>query len=136
MKVINIPLGTDIRKAICSVKAESYNCRERVVAEFNDYLIDSDKSEDENEKGFYKFLYRNKNEIDWEQRRYEIAKAALIGELASPVVEGIDPNPSMDDTVKWAVMFADALIKELKKEVLQDFVWLDGNLRKKYYFCN
>nr|DAF89642.1 MAG TPA: Stc1 domain [Siphoviridae sp. ctCS019] len=53
--------------------------------------------------------------IDWEQRRYEIAKAAMVGQLASPVVEGIDPNPSMPDVCKWSVMFADALINELKK---------------------
>lgn len=54
-------------------------------------------------------------QIDWEQRRYEIAKAAMVGQLASPVVEGIDPNPSMPDVCKWSVMFADALINELKK---------------------
>lgn len=53
--------------------------------------------------------------IDWEQRRYEIAKAAMVGQLASPVVEGIDPNPSMPDVCKWSVMLADALINELKK---------------------
>lgn len=54
--------------------------------------------------------------IDWEQRRYEIAKAAMVGRLASPVVEGIDPNPSMPDVCKWSVKFADALINELKKQ--------------------
>lgn len=31
--------------------------------------------------------------IDWEQRRYEIAKAAMVGQLASPIVEGIGPQP-------------------------------------------
>ena len=39
----------------------------------------------------------------------------MVGQLASPVVEGIDPNPSMPDVCKWSVMFADALINELKK---------------------
>ena len=53
--------------------------------------------------------------IDWEQRRYEIAKAAMVGRLASPIVEGIDPNPSMQDVSIWSVKFADALIEELKK---------------------
>lgn len=53
--------------------------------------------------------------IDWEQRRYEIAKAAMVGQLASPIVEGIDPNPSMQDVCIWSVKFADALIEELKK---------------------
>lgn len=52
---------------------------------------------------------------DWEQRRYEIAKAAMVGRLASPIIEGIDPNPSMQDVCIWAVKFADALIAELKK---------------------
>lgn len=53
---------------------------------------------------------------DWEQRRYEIAKAAMVGRLASPIIEGVDPNPSMQDVCIWAVKFADALIAELKKE--------------------
>lgn len=52
---------------------------------------------------------------DWEQRRYEIAKAAMVGRLASPIIEGVDPNPSMQDVCIWAVKFADALIAELKK---------------------
>lgn len=53
---------------------------------------------------------------DWEQRRYEIAKAIVAGQLASPIIEGVDPNPSMQDVCIWAVKFADALIAELKKE--------------------
>ena len=57
-----------------------------------------------------------KKDIDWEQRRYEIAKATLVGQLASPIVEGIDPNPSMIDVCKWSIKFADTLINELKKE--------------------
>lgn len=52
---------------------------------------------------------------DWEQRRYEIAKAAMVGRLVSPIIEGVDPNPSMQDVCIWAVKFADALIAELKK---------------------
>lgn len=62
-----------------------------------------------------KTISNNVTDIDWEQRRYEIAKAALVGGLASPVVEGIDPNPSMQQVVQWAVKFADVLIEELKK---------------------
>lgn len=56
-----------------------------------------------------------KKMIDWEKRRYEIAKEAMNGLLAAPVVEGIDPNPPMA-TIAWtAVKMADYLIKELKK---------------------
>lgn len=53
--------------------------------------------------------------IDWEQRRYEIAKEAVNGLLAAPVVEDIDPNPPMDDIARNAVKIADYLIEELKK---------------------
>lgn len=56
-----------------------------------------------------------KAEIDWEQRRYEIAKVSLVGQLASPIIEGIDSNPSTPQVAQRAVKFADALIEELKK---------------------
>lgn len=54
--------------------------------------------------------------IDWEQRRYEIAKAAMVGELTAPIIDGVDSNPSITDVAKWSVMLADALIEELIKE--------------------
>jgi hypothetical protein len=53
--------------------------------------------------------------IDWEQRRYEIAKAAMQGILCAPIVEGIDPNPTPWELARISVRNADALIKELKK---------------------
>lgn len=70
----------------------------------------------------YHYIRDNHNikEIDWEQRRYEIAKAALVGQLASPIIEGIDPNPPMPQVAQWAVKFADALIEELKKTGYDD----------------
>ena len=52
--------------------------------------------------------------IDWEQRRYEIAKEAMNGLLSAPVVDGVDPNPSYKDIATFSVRLADALIKELK----------------------
>ena len=47
-------------------------------------------------------------EIDWEQRRYEIAKDVL-----STLVS--DPNIADCEIPSEAVRYADALIKELKK---------------------
>lgn len=44
----------------------------------------------------------------------------MVGQLAAPIVEGIDPNPSMAAVCKWSVMFADALIDELKKSKTQE----------------
>ena len=52
--------------------------------------------------------------IDWEQRRYEIAKDAMNGFLSAPVVARVNPNPSFKDIATLSVRLADALIKELK----------------------
>lgn len=52
--------------------------------------------------------------IDWEQRRYEIAKMAMAGLLSAPITDGmIPPEQTFAD---WSVKYADALIEELKKE--------------------
>lgn len=52
--------------------------------------------------------------IDWEQRRYEVAKAAIQGFCANS-----DPVMTKDTTfarfAEWGVKLADALIEELKK---------------------
>lgn len=56
-----------------------------------------------------------RSEIDWEQRRYEIAKEAMNGLLCAPIVEGINPNPSFKDIATCSVRLADAIIKELKE---------------------
>lgn len=47
--------------------------------------------------------------IDWEQRRYEIAKAALAGLLANPLFNGTT------GIAKRAVKYADDMIKQLKQ---------------------
>lgn len=58
--------------------------------------------------------------IDWNQRRYEIAKDVLCAMLSNPgLVEGVtaDGEPTWDISApitKTAVKFADLLIEELK----------------------
>ncbi len=49
--------------------------------------------------------------IDWEQRRYELAKAAMQG-FCSKQVMIADSNM----TAEWSIGFADALIKKLQGE--------------------
>lgn len=55
--------------------------------------------------------------IDWEQRRYEIAKAAMQANLSNPEIlqfitkEGVP----IEGVVKCSIQYADALIKGLKK---------------------
>lgn len=54
-------------------------------------------------------------DIDWEQRRYELAKEAMNGLLCA-IVDGVNPTPIVEDTVKLSLTLADALIRKLKEE--------------------
>lgn len=54
------------------------------------------------------------SDIDWEQRRYEIAKDVFFYRLES------SPLTNYKDDAKDAVIWADTLISELKKEVEND----------------
>ena len=53
-------------------------------------------------------------EIDWEQRRYEIAKDVLIAWYSNP--NRICKTLSPENCTKEAVEVADAFIEELKKK--------------------
>ena len=58
------------------------------------------------------------NDIDWEQRRYELAKEAMNGILASPVLfESYKNNYSFTLAVTRSVKIADMMIKKLKEEI-------------------
>ena len=58
--------------------------------------------------------YVRKEPIDWEQRRYEIAKSAMNGILASAAMYG-GCHQSSFEVSNMAIYYADALIAELKK---------------------
>lgn len=115
MKVVDLRIGVSIVEAVREVKAMSYDEKERIVAEFNDFIIDSNKSEQENLKEYYsqynKFI---EDGIDWEQRRYEIAKDVLP-QIYNYYVNRMIDNQFPIPTEK-AVALADNLIEELKKK--------------------
>lgn len=52
--------------------------------------------------------------IDWEQRRYELAKAAMQGFCSNPHQQIMDADSNM--VAEWSIGFADSLIKKLKGE--------------------
>lgn len=54
--------------------------------------------------------------IDWEQRRYEIAKDALVGIISGESIPGTDPFHYIDKDVSRAIEYADELIKQLKSK--------------------
>lgn len=60
------------------------------------------------------FLNIENSLIDWEQRMYEIAKEMIASFLSNPCSNVYGGTP--DKQAKDAVEYADALIKELKKE--------------------
>lgn len=52
---------------------------------------------------------------DWEQRRYEIAKSALQGQLSNQYGDTIVGRCEFQHAAETSVKFADALIAELQK---------------------
>lgn len=58
----------------------------------------------------------NERGVDWEQRRYEIAKDTLQGILNGFTATKEDIEDNSEPLAKCAVYLADALIAELKKE--------------------
>lgn len=52
--------------------------------------------------------------IDWEQRRYELAKAAMQGFCSNSHEQVMSASSNM--IAEWSLGFADALIKKLKGE--------------------
>lgn len=65
---------------------------------------------------YYERLNANLNYIDWEQRRYEIAKDTLQGILNGFTMTKEDIEHNSELLTKCAVYLADALIAELQKE--------------------
>lgn len=65
-----------------------------------------------------KAVFRSLEDVDWERRRYEIAKDVLPFALeVTAEIRGASLQVSgMDDAVTLAVAAADSLIRELKKQ--------------------
>lgn len=105
----NTEIRSEMQKVVIKDTGETVMvrpCREPLNARLAFY-------ETEDGRKFPMFALEFSKEIDWEQRRYEIAKdmmAAFLSNSSSNVYMG---NP--DEQAKCAIMFADALISELKK---------------------
>lgn len=82
-----------------------------VVADFNGFIIDSKNSHDKNLDLYWHYMGRPDMDINWEQRRYEIAKEIL------PMIYRIECGDfSIERMAVFAVKYADTLIKELQKK--------------------
>lgn len=120
MKSIDFNLNTTLTEAVRIVKAKSYEIGERVVGEFNDFIIDSNKSEEDNIKAYR--LEWNKefvDGVDWEQRRYEIAKSVLpsvITKWVNVIMSSYPYTYTKDNVIDDTMTFTDMLIEKLKEK--------------------
>lgn len=120
MKSIDFDLNTNLNEAVRMVKAKSYEIGERVVGEFNDFIIDSNKSEEDNIKAYR--LEWNKefvDGVDWEQRRYEIAKSVLpsvITKWVNVIMSSYPYTYTKDNVIDDTMTFTDMLIEKLKEK--------------------
>ena len=120
MKSIDFDLNTNLTEAVRMVKAKSYEIGERVVGEFNDFIIDSNKSEEDNIKAYR--LEWNKDfvdGVDWEQRRYEIAKSVLpsvITKWVNIIMSSYTYTYTKDNVIDDTMTFTDMLIEKLKEK--------------------
>lgn len=60
-------------------------------------------------------LQEGSDNIDWEQRRYELAKSAMQGRLSNQYGDVLVGERDFEEVAVSSVEFADALIAELKK---------------------
>ena len=92
---------------------------QRVVAYFDEFIIDSENGYYKNVDLYYVYKARQKkyNNINWEQRRYEIAKEMLHDcvEYYDDLNSIINVDIRVESSTELAIKYADALINKLKK---------------------
>lgn len=115
METIDIKSMTSIDEAIHLVLYTAKQKGIRIVADFNGFILDSNNSYDKNLDLYWAYMGRPDRQVNWEQRRYEIAKSVLAAELVVDAVNGIG-NTDSNDAVWRSVFYADKLIDELKKK--------------------
>lgn len=77
METIEIKSMTSIEDAVKLVLHTAKLSGSRVVAEFNGFILDSKNSYDKNLDLYWAYMGRADRNVNWEQRRYEIAKTML-----------------------------------------------------------
>lgn len=121
---MQLPFNTTLDEGIKMLRQKAEQTGMRVIAKFNGFILDSQYSDEENKtritNHFRKKITDNVKKmltdretcnIDWEQRRYEIAKSAMVGLMA-----GHNAIYEAKKLVSVAMEYTDALIKELKRD--------------------
>ena len=117
MKSIDFDLNTNLNEAVRMVKAKSYEIGERVVGAFNDFIIDYNNSEEDNIQA-YRLEWNNDfvDGVDWEQRRYEIAKSVLPSAVLKWAKMSLAYTYTKDKAIEDTMEFTDMLIEKLKEK--------------------
>lgn len=116
MERIKIEPMTSLGDAVKKVLEIAEQTNRHIVAEFNGFLINSEYDYDKNIDLYFAYKARQKKyDIDWELRRYEIAKSAMVGLMA-----GHNAIYEAKKLASVAMKYTDALIEELKREEVQN----------------
>lgn len=121
---MHLPFNTTLEEGIKMLRQKAEQTGMQVIAKFNGLTLDSQYSDEENKtritNHFRKKITdhvkkmltdRETCNIDWEQRRYEIAKSAMVGLMA-----GHNAIYEAKKLASVAMEYTDALIKELKRD--------------------
>nr|DAL65465.1 MAG TPA_asm: hypothetical protein [Caudoviricetes sp.] len=118
METIEIKPMTSIEDAVKKVLEIAEQTNHPIIAKFNDFLINSEYGYDKNIDLYYVYKAQpeNNNSINWEQRRYEIAKEMLHDcvEYFDDIQSLIDEDKRVEFSTELAIKYADALINKLK----------------------
>ena len=122
MEKIDIEPTTSVEDAVKKVLERAKLINQRVIADFNGFIINSKYGYDTNIDLYFAYMGEPKNGINWEQRRYEIAKEILPFCMKSDETKfpSLTVYNIVRGSARCAVRIADALIKELKGEVVRN----------------
>lgn len=118
METIEIKPMTSLEDAVKKVLEIAEQTNRPILAKFNDFLINSEYGYDKNIDLYfaYKSQPDNNNSINWERRRYEIAKEMLHDcvEYFDDIQSLLDEDKRVESSTELAIKYADALINKLK----------------------
>lgn len=123
---MHLPFNTTLEEGIKMLRQKAEQTGMQVIAKFNGFTLDSQYSDEENKtritNHFRKKITdhvkkmltdRETCNINWEQRRYEIAKE-MLPYCAKFVDDVVDLNKVITYSTNLSIKYADALIEKLK----------------------
>lgn len=114
---MQLPFNTTLDEGIKMLRQKAEQTGMQVIARFNGFILDSQYSDEEIKTRLTNhFRKKFTCNIDWEQRRYEIAKEMLHDcvEYFDDIQSIMDEDRRVESSTELAIKYADALINKLK----------------------